>query len=187
MLKDLTDQVRSFGKRRRPSNFDRIEEAERVTALIQAHKQHDIGPEQFKLYRDILLGKRPKSNAAVPPDEVGPNGHRISYTEDGDKIEWVPSEEGGEDWPMILRRGDDAILKMREEFWEKVWYGRSKASRNALPEEIEARRDENQKAIEEKYGAENLRWDDFEWGALYGKMVSLGWVLGLDWDVAGDT
>jgi len=36
--------------------------------------------------------------------------------------------------------------------------------------------------VEEKYGAENLQLNNFEWGMLNGKISALRWVLGDDWD-----
>jgi hypothetical protein len=49
-----------------------------------------------------------------------------------------------------------------------IWEGATKAARQ----------------VEKKYGIKNLGpWSDFEWGMLSGKLSTLRWVLGDEWDV----
>lgn len=145
--------------------------------------------------RDIRQRTKAETKDPVDPEAIGPNGFKIGYTENGDKVEWI--EEDGETWPMVLRRNDNDILKEYNELWEKVWYIRKvirfeKMERGEIPYE-----DQNQphlikalermKEIGEKYGAENLGWDDVEWGIVQGRLSALAWVMGSEWEGSMDT
>ena len=130
-------------------------------------------------------------------EERGPNGYPVGYTEEGDKVEWIPDDEDpGQVSPLILRRSDKAIREALNEFWDKVWWNRTqyrieqlkkkKLTHEQLEAEVAISRPGIER-IEAKYGRENLGCDEDEWGLLQGRMSALAWVLGAEWDESLDT
>jgi hypothetical protein len=198
LLRDLTNQVRQMKSGRRSGRTDKLEQASRVAELMVRFRNHQITPEELHCFKNELLHPRHRSSAQtvdpVNPGGVGPNGHRIGYTKDGDKVEWIPDDENpGEEYPMILRRSDKSILKAEEEFMDVIWYDRKLGLQQMLAEgkttidsDIEKGMLAGMRRVEKKYGKRKIRnyyHDDFGWGMLNGKLSALRWVLGAEWDM----
>jgi hypothetical protein len=198
LMRDLLSQVRKMRPATAAFRTDKIAKAQQLTELIVTHQKHKITPELFDKYAEGFLKptKRPKSVTSDPvaPGEVGPNGYRVGYTKEGDKVEWLPDEENaGQEWPLILRRNDNAILEAQGEFMDVIWYDRKlvllmnlKEGAETIDPEIRKGMLTSMRALEKKYGKKKLRnyyHNDFEWGMLNGKLSALRWVLGDDWDM----
>ena len=202
LTRDLDGQVNALCHSRPKQRLSRLERAARMTDLIVLQKRHDITPEEFRAFEQSLEGpQRRTRETGMPGDgmvQLGPNGHRTGLDEEGNLVEWLPADEDGEgDWPLILRRSDEAIHQAYKQFWDKVWWNRhqnwifrlatgdeqlSKGQEKVLETAKKAAR-----RIERKYGKRNLGWDDFEWGLLSGRLSALSWISGAEWDESLDT
>jgi hypothetical protein len=73
-------------------------------------------------------------------------------------------------------RSLDEILAAEQRFFDLIWYQRSTKYKEPAGQGARWR-------IEQQYEASELPpYDDFEWGMLNGKLSTLRWVLGSEWD-----
>lgn len=202
LSRDLLNQVRAMHASQQRGPVQELDLADRLTGLIRMHREHNITLEEFARYRE-LIGLETVA-APFPPDpltpgEVGPNGYPVGYSDTGDKVEWLPSDDpdAPDDWPMILRRSDNAISEAHAEHWDKVWYGRHMSWRYRLESGEEELSEVMQPIferakmaadrIERQYGKENLGFNDFERGLVSGRLSALAWIQGMEWHESLDT
>jgi PIN domain len=97
-------------------------------------------------------------------------------------------------------RSYSEIMEIEGELTNKIWYNRHQiraekiedgkikivtkggVGNGVILKSIWEGAKKSAKKVEKKYGAENLVWDDFEWGMLNGKLSALRWVMGDEWD-----
>jgi hypothetical protein len=84
-------------------------------------------------------------------------------------------------------RPEEIIRKEQQKLWDKVWWNRHMACSKPEDLALGPGRDKA-RALEDKYGKEWLiPKSEIEWGICLGQMMALAWVLGAEWDTAGDT
>lgn len=145
--------------------------------------------------RAVDHGGKPGREA---PAEVGPHGFRVTYDDDGNRIEWTRDEPEGQEYPMIVRRGDGPVGDAEQEHWWKVWYHRHMETCRRVEDGDPSFTDEVKRVIEHskktarrierEHGKRALKeMSDFEWGIEYGRLSALAWVLGAEWNRSLDT
>jgi hypothetical protein len=114
-------------------------------------------------------------------DSIGWQLQGDQFTEEAERTELVHEE------PRTLAE----ILEAEKQLFDKIWYVRrlmlkekiEAGEHEALPMGMDERIEAAMRAIEERYGADNVGpWDDWGWGFLHGKLSALRWVLGSEWD-----
>ncbi len=117
--------------------------------------------------------------------------------------ELIDEVEFQNDWELEPR-GITEIWKAEKELEEKIWYNRHQIraqkiksgetkiidmselsienAGSTIVDTIWEGAKNSASGVEEKYGKENLIWDDFEWGMLNGKLSALRWATGEEWD-----
>lgn len=89
----------------------------------------------------------------------------------------------------MAKRTIKEISAEYDRFHDKVWWNRH-MFHDGNPEildEVQSGR-AAARGVEDRYGKEFLDpGDDIEWGICLGKMMALAWVLGMEWEAAGDT
>jgi hypothetical protein len=198
VVRHLTQQIRILNRGRPRQRRNRLDDVLKLAELGRQLKEHKITPQELKDLEEKLLAPPKVGRVVVQepirPGEVGPNGYRVGYNEEGDKVEWLPDdEEPGQEWPMILRRNDQSIIEAASEFEERIWYDRKLVlqrrianGEESIDREIEKGMLKAMRRTERKYGGKKKLMqyyqDDFGWGMMCGKLSALRWVLGDDWD-----
>jgi len=191
-LSFVTNQLLTAGERNKLKELGKpyiidIFHLERITHILDSPKNYGIRYE----FLDIVLSNEEQLSFYTSKDEK-----IFSLME---KIENLMisnpplhhSIEGVENSSLFKERTEEVVYTMIEKFTDQIWYNRHqglkfriKNKETTVDPEIWNEALKSAKKIEMKYGEENL-WheSDFEWGILNGKLSTLRWLMGEEWDM----
>jgi pyrimidine deaminase RibD-like protein len=135
---------------------------------------------------------------ALTRGQIGPNGGRIGYLENGDKVEWIPSKsEPGKERMNLLRRNDKAVFEEWAELWDKTFWHRHQTWRRKIETgELKVTKKDIRmlkemedvlNEMQDMYGRASFDLTEHEWTLVAGRFSALSWVMGMDWDESLDT
>lgn len=130
------------------------------------------------------------------------DGTRSRYCLGVDGLRQLMTDEFGEAFEQeaeeveFLRSVDEPrtyseIFEAQEEYFDKVWHVRhlihlekeEAGEIEPMRPQLRATAEAAAQRIVDRYGSENVGpWDDWEWGYVNGKLATLRWVLGSEWD-----
>lgn len=146
-----------------------------------------------------LTRTRAETHDPVQPNEVGPNGFPIGYSDDGDKVEWVEDDDapGADGGRCCCAAMTERFSTLTTKCGTACGGAGINAGRLALKAETKTLSREARKLfakartaarrIETKHGLERLECSDLGWGIVSGRLSALAWVLGSEWTESLDT
>jgi hypothetical protein len=130
--------------------------------------------------------RRPE--VTVELDEVGPNGGRVEYRDNGDLVEWVTDDDcPTKAFPVVLIRGDESIREMHDDLLKLVSLGQRLAGVRTGKRKAVKRWRQEAKKVQIKWDLAKMKLNDFDWGVLSGRFSALAWMLGAEWEWSLDT
>jgi hypothetical protein len=124
------------------------------------------------------------SGLAKPPSL---ESRRLTYDEQGNKIEWV-THPSGEEIEFLIQRGEKVVRRVLDALSDKLWWNQHQVRHNKIvrgeiqlsEKERENYEEDQRKAehIERKYGRALLAAADDELMLLAARIGALEWTLG---------
>ncbi len=188
----ITNQELTLGERQelrklgKPKTIE-IYHLERIAGILDAPANYGIRLE----FLDIELTKEEQLSFFASRDKTISHLSNKLETLMIDYSTFKRNYEYNESSDILKERSEDEINSFLDEFTDKIWYDRHQLLKS-LDEEKSTNVDHEiwadavaaAKKVEDRYGIENLGpYSDFEWGMINGKLSTLRWIVGLEWDM----
>ena len=150
-----------------------------------------LNPDLQAGLRNLVNQVVAKQLASMPGSEVGPLGFRVGYTEDGDKVEFLPDYGSPMGEVCLIRRSDATVREALATYedlarwiYHDHWAHRVNSGQVVLSAQERALFELSVQRAEQilyKYGEDSVGGDDYELGLRQGRLAALAWVLGAQW------